>query len=168
VSDNLADRLRQKAEAQRTAERAERDQIDFQNRVNTYISENAQREYDCLVTLLQQKAIEVNKNIGDLPQYEWQGMMLQQGNCVASMHFSKPFTNAPENRLQIGIGTHPHALYFDAPPPQPIRITFHAAARDDLGAIVWVGNHAEMSSDQLVEFILENLTEYYLKHKPRS
>jgi hypothetical protein len=169
MSDSLADRLRQKAEAQRSEEESAQNRVDFQKRVNNYISDHAQPEYEKFLALLQQNIGEVNQHIGDLPPFQWQGMMIQQGNCIASLHFSKPFTNGPNNELKIGIGTHPYAQYFsEADRPSPVLLSMQAAASDNLDGIVWVGDAGELSTEQLVEYVLENLTEYYLEHKPRS
>ncbi len=93
--------------------------------------------------------------------------MVTQDNCVASWYFEKPIMNAPANRLTVGIGTSPNAMYFHSRRPDPERYRFQAAANDSLDGIVWVGRAGEFTSDALVDFALEQLTNYYLVHKPQ-
>ena len=92
--------------------------------------------------------------------------MVTQDNCVASWYFEKPIMNAPANRLTVGIGTHPNAMYFRARRPEPRRYQFQAAANDSLDGIVWVGSAGEFTTDTLIDFALEQLASYYLVHKP--
>jgi len=167
MADNLADRLRQKAEEQHKAEQAQHDKNAFQQKVNAFITENARPEYEKFAEQLRKKIDEINPHIGDLPKYQWDGAMLQQGNCVAGHYFTQTFTNRPENRLQISFATHPHVIYFSQQPPRPRVYKMQAAATDQLDGMVWVGDAGELSTDQLVDFVFENLTDYYLRHKPR-
>jgi hypothetical protein len=168
MSDSLADRLKKKAEERRLAEQSARDTIAFQEQVNAYISDHAQTEYDSVLVQLKERIGKVNADLGELPPYQWQAMMIVQGNCVASLAFTKPIVNRPNNQLLVAFGMHPQAIYFMEERPEPVRYRMHAAATDTLDGIVWVGDADELTSAQLVEFVLENLTEYYLQHKPRS
>jgi hypothetical protein len=112
MPDSLANRLNRRSEQQRQQERSQTDAIEFQNRVNAYISENARPEYDKMMGQLKEQVDEVNSSLSDLPAFQFQGQMVQQGNCIASLYFEKPIFNAPNNRLTVGIGTHPNAMYF--------------------------------------------------------
>jgi hypothetical protein len=59
-------------------------------------------------------------------------------------------------------------MYFsEADRPEAIRYLLQAAANDNLDGIVWVGDLGELTTEQLCEFILENLTEYYLENRPQ-
>src|ERR1700721_724147 len=60
MPDSLADRLNRRSEQQRQQERSQTDAIEFQNRVNTYISENARPEYDKMMGRLKRRAEEGN------------------------------------------------------------------------------------------------------------
>jgi hypothetical protein len=166
MPDSLADRLNRRSEQQRQKEHSQADAIEFQNRVNAYISDNARPEYDRMMSRLKERVDEVNSSLSDLPIFQFQGQMVQQGNCIASWYFEKPIFNAPNNRLTVGIGTHPHAMYFMTERPDPERFYFHAAAADTLDGIVWVGDLGEFTSEALIDFGLERLTEYYLINKP--
>lgn len=168
MADSLGDRLRQKAEEVRSEEQQARDRRASQEKANEFISEHARSAYEQFLQELQRQIQEVNSEIGSLPPFIWQGMMVQQGNCIASFSFYQPYTNRPENRLQIGIGTHPNAMYFEGR-PDPIRYELQAVATGQLDGIVWTQSYGEeLDNRGLAEFVLENLTDYYLQHKPGS
>jgi hypothetical protein len=105
--------------------------------------------------------------IGELPQFRFvKGSgMIQQGNCISYIHFDMPIVNNPANQLLVSFGPHPNNMYFDGP-PSAIRYRLEAAATDALDNIVWVGDLGTLTTAQLSDFILENLTSYYLEHKP--
>jgi hypothetical protein len=166
MSDPLADRLNRKQDQRRQAEQSQQDRLEFQRRVNAFISENARPQYDRMMASLEQRVDQVNVGLRDLPHFRWGGGMITQDNCIASFYFEKPIVNAPNNRLTIAIGTHPDAMYFMTERPDPERYLFHAAASDTLDGVVWVGDGEEFSSDTLIEFALERLTSYYLVNRP--
>lgn len=169
MSDSLAERLKKMAEKQSHSETAHEKVKAFQEQVNAYISEHARPEYDRLLAQLRTLVEQVNPSIGDLPKFQFSQMMgsqsIQQGNCVAFLYFDKPILNQPNNQLLLSFGPHPHNLYLDEPPPS-IRYRLQAAASDALDGIVWVGDLGELTTPQLADFILEQLTNYYLEHKP--
>lgn len=167
MADSLADRLNQKLATQRQAEQTEQDKVEFQQRVNAYISDNARPEYDRMMASLKQRVEEVNAGLGDLPKFQLGGQMVTQDNCVASWYFEKPIMNAPANRLTVGIGTSPNAMYFNSRRPDPERYQFQAAANDSFDGMVWVGSAGEFTSDALIDFAIEQLASYYLVHKPK-
>ncbi len=167
---DFAERLRKLADAKNDQAAADESAVAFQDRVNKFIALHARAEYERLRGELEAKVLEVNPNLGDLPKYEFmQGnAMVQQGNCIASLYFDMPYTDLPSNQLLVGFGVHHMAMYFDEQDrPQPIRYKLHAAADDALTGIVWVGDLGEISTSRLVEFILENLTVYYLENRPK-
>ena len=171
MSDSLADRLRRLAEQERRGREAEQEVANFQERVNNFISDKAQPEYDRLLSMLKKRLEEINPNLGtDLPQFEFNlsSRMIQQGNSVAMIHFDKPIMNRPDNALLVSFGPHPHAHYFLEAPPASKRYRLQAAGSDSLDRIVWVGDLGELETQQVVEFIIESLTTYYLEHKPRQ
>ena len=100
---------------------------------------------------LKQRVDAVNAGLGDLPKFQLGGQMVTQDNCVASWYFEKPIMNAPANRLHVGIGTSPNAMYFDSRRPDPKRYQFQAAATDTLDGMVWVGSAGEFTSDALID-----------------
>jgi hypothetical protein len=58
-------------------------------------------------------------------------------------------------------------MYFFEPPPEPERYRLQAAASNSLETIVWTGDLGELTSEKLVDFIIEQLTTYYLRIKPK-
>ena len=136
MPDSLADRLTRKQYQQHQVALAQQDTLEFQRRVNAFISDNARPEYDRMMASLKQRIDEVNADLRDLTPFSLGGGMIQQDNCIASWHFDKPIVNAPANRLTVGIGTHPNAMYFMTERPAPERYFFHAAANDTLDGIV--------------------------------
>jgi hypothetical protein len=170
MSDSLAERLKKLADDKMKQRAAEEDIQAVQVRVNAFIAENARTEFTKLQEQLKKRIDEVNPQIGDLPKYEYHpgSQMIQQGNCVSGIHFDQPYVNGPNNRLLVSFGTHPNAMYFsEADRPEAIRYLLQAAANDNLDGIVWVGDLGELTTEQLCEFILENLTEYYLENRPQ-
>ncbi len=165
MSDTLSDRLKRLAEEKRASETREQQGRTFQERVNDFITNNARPEYERLVILIQKRIAEVNPALGDLPQFQYSPLMIQQGNAVAATYFDKPIFNMPNNALLLSFGPHPNAMYFSEPPPSR-RYRLQAAASDSLDRIVWTGDLGELETEQLADFVLEHLTQYYLDHKP--
>jgi len=171
MSDSLVDRLKKLAGQEKKGREAEQESADFQQRVSDFISDKAQPEYDRLLSLLNKRLEEINPSLGtELPQFQFNlaSRMIQQGNSVAVIHFDKPITNRPDNALLVSFGPHPHAQYFLEAPPASKRYRLQAAASDSLDRIVWVGDLGELETQQVVDFIIESLTTYYLEHKPRQ
>ena len=165
MADNLADRLKSLAREHARGKQAEIDQQKFQERVHTFISDNARSEYDNLIRLLKACAEQMNSSLGDLPRFVPSAYFLQQGNMALYFHFDKPIINRPDNALVFSVGPMPNTMYFLGAPPSPVRYRLQAAASDDLTSIVWVGDLGELTSAQLVDVVLEQLTVYYLQHK---
>ena len=165
MPDNLADRLRNLANVHTQGKQAEVNRQKFQEQVNTFISDKARPEYENLVRLLKERAEQMNSQIGDLPKFTPTGYFIQQGNMALYYHFDKPIMNAPNNALLFSVGPVPNAMYFFGPPPQPVRYQLQAAASDDFTKIVWTGDLGELTSAQLVDVVLEQLTVYYLENK---
>ncbi|MBZ5689252.1 MAG: hypothetical protein LAP86_29970 [Acidobacteriia bacterium] len=164
MADPLADRLKKLAAQKEQGVRAEKNAIEFQQRVNNFISDNARPEYDRLLALLQKRIDAVNPALGDLPKFVYQPnqQVVEQGNAAAYLYFDKPILNAPDNRLLLSFGPHRAAIYVGfVEQPAAIRYSLHAAASDALDRIVWVGDLGEITSEKLVELILEQLTTYY-------
>ena len=119
---DLANRLKKMAEQEAKGRQAEKDQQNFQQRVNNYISDNARPEYERLLATLKRKIDEVNPRMDALPkfQYETGQQMIGLGNCAAYLMFDKPIINAPNNALMFSIGTAPNTLYFFEHHVQPL------------------------------------------------
>jgi hypothetical protein len=169
MSDSLADRLKRLSQQHAQIQRGETDVRNFQEKVNAFVSEHSRREYERLLAVITKRAGEVNPEIGDLPKFQvtQNGATIEQGNTAAYLHFDKPILNAPDNALLVSFGAQRNmvAMFFDEPPPTPDRYRLQAAASDSLDRIVWVGDLGELTSEQLADFVLEHLTEYYLEHK---
>jgi ABC-type transporter Mla subunit MlaD len=167
VSDPLAERLKQLAEQHAKGKQAEQDVQAFQEHVNKYIADNARGEYEKLLRLLKERVDKVNLALGSLPQFVVGQQQVQQGNMAAYLTFEKPIMNMPNNALVVSFGAGPNSaimLGIFGPPPQPVRFRMQAAAADDFSRIVWTGDLGEIASEQLVDFVLEQLTTYYLEH----
>ena len=93
------------------------------------------------------------------------GEVIEQGNAAAYLNFDKPISNAPANSLQIVFGPHRGTIYAFGNPPKPERYRLQAAGSNSLDRIVWVGDLGELTSEQLADFVIEQLTRYYLEHK---
>lgn len=167
MSDPLAERLKKLSDQHTKDQEADADARSFQEKVNTFISEHSRAEYDHLLAVVQKRVDEVNPQIGDLPKFQitQNGSTIQQGNAAAYLHFDKPILNRPENALLLSIGSNASAFYLGYEPPAPVRYRLQAAASDSLDRIVWVGDLGELISEQLADFVLEHLTEYYLSHR---
>ena|SRR5690348_2301013 len=168
MSDPLAERLKKLSEQHTKERHAEVETRNFQEKVNAFISERSRPEYERLLTVIRTRTEAVNPNIGNLPAFQiiQNGSTIQQGNVAAYVHFDKPILNRPENALLISFGSLPGAFYMsDFERPTPDRYRLQAAASNSLDCIVWVGDLGELATEQLADFILEHLTEYYLAHR---
>lgn len=132
MSDNLADRLKHLAQDHARGKQAEIDQQKLMERVVTFISDNAQGEYDNFIRLLKERAEQMNSSIGDLPKFVPGGYLVQQSNMALYFHFDKPIMNRPENVLLLSVGPAPNTMYLFGNPPSPVRYRLQAAASDDL------------------------------------
>jgi hypothetical protein len=167
MSDPLAERLKKLSEQHIREQQAETDTRNSQERVNAFISDRSRPEFDHLLSVMKSRVEEVNPNIGNLPKFEviQNGSTIQQGSFAAYVHFDKPILNLPNNALLVSFGAQPNAMYFfESERPAPDRYRLQAAASNSLDRIVWVGDLGELTSEQLADFILEHLTEYYLEH----
>jgi hypothetical protein len=165
MPDNLADRLKNLAAEHARGKQAEVDQQKFIEKVNSFISDHARQEFDNFVRLLKERAEQMNSDLGDLPKFVPGGYFVQQGNMALYYHFDKPIMNRPDNRFMLSVGPAPNTMYFLGPPPAPARYQLQAAASDEMSSIVWVGDLGEVTSAQVVDVMLEQLTVYYLQHK---
>lgn len=169
MTEPLADRLKRLSEQHDKEKQADADVANFQKRVDAFISDRSRPEYERLLTILERRIAEVNPQIGPLPQFRFirNGQEIEQGNATAYLHFDKPILNAPHNALMISFGPNRDAMYFFEPPPEPERYRLQAAASNSLETIVWTGDLGELTSEKLVDFIIEQLTTYYLRIKPK-
>lgn len=167
MSESLADRLKRLSQQQSNEQHAELETKKFQESVNAFISDQSRPEYDRLLTIIKKRVEEVNPEIGDLPQFQvvQNGEIIEQGNAAAYLNFDKPILNAPNNALLISFGAHRNAMYMLSSPPAPDRYRLQAAGSNALDRIMWVGDLGELTSEQLADFIIEQLTRYYLEHK---
>ena len=167
MSESLADRLKRLSQQRSNEQQAELETKKFHERVNSFISDHSRPEYDRLLTIIKKRIDEVNPDIGDLPKFQvvQSGEIVEQGNAAAYLNFDKPILNAPNNALLVSFGAHRNAMYMLSSPPAPERYRLQAAATNALDRIMWVGDLGELTSEQLVDFIIEQLTRYYLEHK---
>lgn len=169
MSESLSDRLKRLSEEDAKQQRTEIDATKFQEQVNKFISEHSRPEYDRLLAIIKGRVEEINPEIGDLPKFQLaqNGQEIIQGNATAYLNFDKPILNLPNNALLISFAPHRNAMYFIDEPPAPERYRLQAAASNSLDAINWVGDLGELKSEKLADFIIEQLTRYYLAHKPK-
>lgn len=164
---SLADRLKEMARQQEARIAGEHAVEVTQERINEFISRNARPEFDRLLRVVGDKISEVNPALDNLPHFvpNSDNSMIMQGSVAAFIHFDKPMTNAPDNRLLITFGFRPDAMFFDEDArPDTLRYVLQAAATEDLGTIVWEGQLGELNSEQLADFTLESLTTYFLDY----
>ncbi|HEV2494547.1 MAG TPA: hypothetical protein VG204_15905 [Terriglobia bacterium] len=168
--ESLAERLNRLAQQKKAEEEAEKHVQKTQEEVNQFIFANAMLEFENLLNILERKVSEVNPNLRDLPQFEFSrgGPYVKQGNVAAFLSFIQPILNAPPIVLRLSFGREPQGFYidFDSSPPEPERYKLQPAMERSLGKLVWVGDLGETPSEQLSDFILNHLTEYYLEHRP--
>jgi hypothetical protein len=164
---SLSDRLNKLVEHKSKEQSGQEAIHSIHERAAKFISDNARLEFDHLTSKIAALIERTNPSLNGVPKFEFNGSWIVQNNCVATVTFDKPVYDKPFNQLLVSIGTHPMALYFDeGDRPDPLRYRFEASATDAIDGIVWVGDSAEFTTDQLCEFVLETLTEYYLRHQP--
>jgi len=167
MSEPLADRLKRLSQQRSNEQNAELESKKFQERVNAFISDQSRPEYERLLSIIKKRVEEVNPEIGDLPKFQvvQNGEIIEQGNTAAYLNFDKPILNAPNNALLVSFGAHRNAMYVLSSPPAPERYRLQAAGSNALDRIVWVGDLGELTSERLADFIIEQLTRYFLAHK---
>lgn len=170
-NESLAERLNRLAREKKLEQEAEKQVEKTQDEINQFIIANARSEFDRFVQALEVKVAEVNPALKDLPTFEFTragvGPHVRQGNSAAYMTFIQPISNAPPIVLRLSFGRAP-GMYLDffSEPPEPERYELQPAMESGPDRIVWTGDLGEVSSDQLTDFILNHLTEYYLEHRP--
>jgi hypothetical protein len=167
---SLEERLRKLAEQDRKAKEGKLSDEERNRRVADYIIQNARAEYDRILDLIDARIKKVNESASDLGKFELERNRpyLKLNNSAAYLLFDQPFVNQPDARLMISFGREPTAFYFDdefSSAPTPRRYQLQPAVADSFDHIVWVGDLGELKSEQLVEFIIEHLAEYYLANK---
>jgi hypothetical protein len=166
---SLEERLKRLAEHDRNAKQDKLSQEELNQKISNYITENARPEFNRLLQLIEGRIGTVNAFASDLGRFEFvrNGPYLKLNNSAAFLLFDQPFINRPDARLMISFGREPAGIYFDAfsSPPDPRRYQLQPAVADSFDHVVWVGDLGELKSEQLVEFIIEHLAEYYLANK---
>lgn len=170
--ESLADRLNRLAEQKKVEQDAEKQVQKTQAEINEFIFVNARAEFDQLLHILEEKIAGVNPALKDLLRYELvKGGVaphVRQGNSAAFLSFIQTISNAPTLiflRLSFG---RPPGMYLDffSEPPEPERYQLQPAMERNPDRIVWIGDLGEIPSEQLSEFVLSHLTEYFLEHRP--
>lgn len=171
--ESLADRLNKLAQQRKAEQEAEKQVQKTQEEVNQFIFGHARPEFENLLNILERKTAEVNPGLRDLPKFGFRrggiAPHIQQGNVAAFLSFIQPMLNAPPIVLRLSFGREPGGVYidfFDSAPPEPERYEVTPAMEVSPDRIVWTGDLGEISSEQLSEFVLSHLTEYYLEHRP--
>jgi len=170
--ESLADRLNRLAQQKKVEQVAQKQAQRTQEEVNQFIFANARPAFDNLLNILENKVSEVNPSLRDLPQFQFRrggvGPYAKQGNMAAFLSFIQPMINALPIVLRISFGREPEGFYadFDSTPPEPERYQLQPAMERSPDRIVWIGDLGEISSEQVADFILSHLTEYYLEHRP--
>jgi hypothetical protein len=166
---SLEERLKKLAEQDRSAKRDKLSKEELNKKISDYNAENARPEFNRLSQLIEGRIASVNESASDLGKFEFMrnGPYLKLNNSAAFLLFDQPFVNRPDARLMISFGREPGGIYFDAfsSPPDPRRYQLQPAVADSFDHIVWVGDLGELKSEQLAEFIIEHLADYYLANK---
>lgn len=166
--DSLAERLNRLAQQKREEMKAESQVHLTEQQVNDFICNNARDEYEHLLQIIASRVDEVNKSLDQIPPFQFQrnGPYVKQGNSAAFLSFHQAFLNAGPIHFRLSFGREPGGFYADefSEPPSPERYALEPAMEKNPDHIVWSGDLGEMSSEQLCDFILQHLTEYYLEH----
>jgi hypothetical protein len=133
---------------------------------STFLYENARPEFDRLLALIEASVALVNIDLQDLPPFEFKrdGPYIRQGDMAASLTFSQVYTSTGAITLELAFGREPENVYMDfvAGPPKIKRYRLSPAVRTDPTRIVWSGDLDNMTSEEVADFTLEHLTEYFL------
>jgi hypothetical protein len=169
--ETLSDRLNRLAREKKKELDAHSEVQRTEEQENKFIYENARSEFENLLKMVSEKVDSVNSALEGLPPFEWKkgGGYVKQGNVAAFLSFQQPFLNAGPIVLMISFGREPEGFYLDiegfSEAPDPERYRLQPAMGHSPERIVWDGDLGELSSGQLVDFLLTNLSEYYLAHK---
>jgi hypothetical protein len=167
--ETLSDRLNRLAKEKKKELEAVNQVRKTQDQVNRFIIENARPAFNGLLELVATRVAAVNSSLQDLPPFEWEpnGAYVKQGNVAAYFTFHQLYVNLGPVSMMISFGREPRGIYADifSAPPEPERYKLQPAMEQGPDRIVWAGDLGEMSSEVLADFVLTNLTEYYLNHK---
>jgi hypothetical protein len=166
--DPLAERLNKLAEAKAADKQAETSVAATQEEARRFLYENARPEYERVKATLQRRIDEVNPQLTTIPQYSYNANQscVIQGNVAAYLTYAQLILNAGSIYLRVTFGAQPNAFYIDRSyAPTPENYTLQPAVEQRPLKIVWVGDLGQVTSDALVEFVLQHLTEYYLDHQ---
>jgi hypothetical protein len=167
--DPLADRIQKLAEARAAAKNAEASVTSTQAEAQKFLYENARPQYEHVLKILQDRIQTVNPQIQAVPQYVYSTGQhcVVQGNVAAYLLYSQLILNAGPINLRISFGAQPRAFYIDrSSAPRPEHYTLEPAVEKEVAfKIVWMGDLGKLTSEQLAEFVLQHLTEYFLDHQ---
>lgn len=169
--DFLADRINRLAKERKAQQDAENQAKLTQEQINQFIISNAKPEFHRLLSALEQKISNINSSLQGVPEFQFRsnGPYVRQGNSAAYLNFEQMFANADPIHFVLSFGREPEGVYADffSTPPAPERYYLQPAMEHNPDRIVWMGDLGEMSSEQLCDFLLEHLTEYYFEHSSR-
>src|SRR5436309_1478303 len=164
-NESLADRLNRLAEQKKLENEAEKQVQRTQDEINQLIFAKARPDFDHLLQVLEKQVSEVNPALQGLPEFQFRkgGPYVRQGNVAAYLSFIQPILNAPPIVLRLSFAREPEGIYADyfGGPPEPERYELQPAMLRGPDRVVWAGDLGEMSSEQLSEFVLKHLTEYF-------
>jgi hypothetical protein len=172
-SESLSDRLNRLAQQKQREQNAEQQVKLTQEVVTKFIYENSRGEYNHLLSLLDPKITEVNAGLKGIPLFEHpvNAQYVKQQNVAVFFTFDQIGANFGPIRLRISFGREPQGFYLDFDTrggPEPERYELTPAMETSPDRIVWIGDLAPLpngiSSEKLVEFAIEHLTEYYLSN----
>lgn len=167
MSESLADRLKRLATKRTFPPDAEQAKTEVQGRLEAFISDHAQPEFEKLQARLQSLVDELNPTLTDLPKYQFSANgMVQQGGYSVILYFDKPIPHRSDNRLLVSFGPHPQGAHLQTEPSESRRFELYAGCNSAIDEIRWMGDFGELSTDQLAELMLESLTRYYLDYWP--
>ena len=167
--ESLGERLNRLAAEKNLKQETEKQARLRQEQINQFIYRETRPEFERLVQAVEARALATNPALKDLPQFEFckGGPYVKQGNVAAFLFFSQPIMNAGPISLRLTLGREPQGMYADvfSAPPRPIHNQFQPGMETSPDRIVWIGDSREISSDELADFTLLRLTEYFLERK---
>ncbi len=139
----------------------------FKNRAQEE-KQRKQEEYDNLIRLLKERVEEENAKTNNLPKFFVRGSVIQLEHYELHLEFDQVFHSPTDHVLVAKGGLAPHKKPLFGSEPPRVSHTLQPKVSNDLSSVMWthkLGNLAPFTSAELVEFVLDMLTGFYLRHK---
>lgn len=127
------------------------------------------KEYEHLKDLLNERVRFQNVDRGDLPEFSMVGSeILQLGHVALSIHLEQLYQDPNIHLLKFRLGLAPSKTIMFGRGPTAEFGDMRANLLKDGQTLLWTSNQGAMTSEKLVAFIFDWLTQYYLRHKPKA